>query len=153
MLRRTHGGVPQLMPGLQHRDASSTAPISAAGLLQLLTWACLCQNFQGGGTAGSDSAGSTSPCQTLLGAQTSRPAEVLIRPAHTVLHTIAAQCPGHTGAVLIVNRAAAPPRWAAGRAGSHCGDKKPGRKMLLHSQAPPPLHHLTPQLLLRSHQG
>lgn len=54
----------------------------------------------------------------LLGAQTSRPADVLVRPAHAVLHTIPALRPGHTGAVLVVNRAAAPPRWAAGRAGS-----------------------------------
>lgn len=58
------------------------------------------------------------PCPTLLGAQTSRPAEVLVGPAQAVLHTVPAQRPGHTGAVLVVNRAAAPPCWAAGRAGS-----------------------------------
>lgn len=59
---------------------------------------------------GGDSAGNTSPRPASPGAEASRCAEVLIGPAGAVLDTVAAQRPGHAGAVLVEHGAAAPPR-------------------------------------------
>lgn len=59
---------------------------------------------------GGDSAGSTPPRPAFPGAEASRCAEVLVGPAGAMLDAVAAQRPGHAGAVLVEHGAAAPPR-------------------------------------------
>lgn len=100
----------------------------------LLMRACLGWSFPSGWQSRrtprlkGDNAGSTLLSPALLGARTSRSADIFIGPAEAVLDAIPAQPPGDAGAVLVEHRAAAPPLQPAWGAGGHWEGWKTGNR-------------------------
>lgn len=128
---RTCEGVPQPVSSLQHGLPWKRGTLSLFSAGQSTAdWACLAWSFPSGWQSRRTPRlkGSTLLPPALLGANTSRSADILIGPAEAVLDAIPAQPPGDAGAVLVEHGAAAPPLRPTRGAGGHWKGQKTGNR-------------------------